>query len=83
MRNKDWKVVVAVVAGTTFDFALLQVPLVKSLNIRSNNRTSCSFTWNKKFKRKDLVKYTNELYVSLRNNCKYNIALLAVNVKSD
>ena len=65
-RNEDWNVVVAVVVCTTFDFTLLQVPVVKSFNIRSNNRTSCSFICNNKFRRKKRVKYINELYVSLK-----------------
>ena len=62
--------VVAVVVSTTFDFTLLQVPVVKSLNVKSNNRTSCSFTWNDKFKRKNRVKYIHVLYVSLKEQLR-------------
>ena len=49
--NKDWNVVVAVVVSTTFNFTLLQVPVIKSFNIRTNYRTSRSFTWNNKTKK--------------------------------
>ena len=62
LRKEDWNVVVAVVVCTTFDFTLLQVPVVKSFNIRTNYRTSCSFTWKKKsneiIKLKILMSYT-------------------------
>ena len=62
LRKEDWNVVVAVVVYTTFDFTLLQVPVVKSFNIRTNYCTSCSFTWKKKsneiIKLKILMSYT-------------------------
>ena len=48
LTNEDWNVVVAVVVCTTFDFTLFQVPVVKSFKIKTNYRTSCSFTWKKK-----------------------------------
>ena len=65
LTNEDWNVIVAVVVCTTFDFTLFQVPVVKSFEIRTNYRTSCSFTWKKKSNEINQVKNINELHVWL------------------